>query len=153
MARKPDVQYIHFVTDGSAARKAEIARPKPRTRLPKVKKKQEVGVIRIDLLACVGVLLSAVMLVLMVVSCFQLADYQSKANAMDDYVDHLKSENNRLNAQYEEVVDLGAIEDMALSMGLVPVEEVRHLSVSVEHTPEEAPVAAPFTSLLADLFR
>lgn len=153
MARKPDVQYIRFVTDGSSARVAQPVFPKPKTRLPKVRKKKETGVIRIDPLACIGVVLSVVMLVLMVVSCFQLHDYQVKANAMDDYVDYLKSENARLTDRYNEVVDLQAIEDMAIARGLVPIEEVQHLSVPVEHSVEEREDRSPLTGLLTDLLR
>lgn len=150
MARKPDVQYIRYVTDGSAARKAQPVMPKPKTRLPKVRKPKEQGVYRIDLLAITGIFLSLVMLALMVVSCFQLHDYQLKANAMDDYVDVLKEENNRLTDKYEDAVDLEAIENMALTLGLVPIEEVTHLSVAVTPSRE---TSGGQTTLLTDLAR
>ena len=148
MARKPDVQYIRFVTDGSAARVAEPVKPVTKTRLPKVRKKKAL-VLHIDLLAAVGVLLSVVMLVLMVVSCFQLKHYQQQANAMDDYVDYLKSENARLSYLYEQNVDLQAIEETALAMGLVPMDQVERITVSVENSQQQAQQNPGFGQLAA----
>ena len=134
MARKPDVQYVRFVTDGSAARVVEQAPVRAKTRLPKVKKqKQKDMVIHVDPLAFVGVVLSCVMLVLMVVNCVQLHNYQVMANQMDAYVDVLMEENARLQDTYRKNYDLKDIEDKALALGLVPIEDVRHISVSVEH--------------------
>ena len=124
--------------------------PRPRTRLPKVRRPKEQGVYRIDLLAVTGIFLSVAMLALMVISCFQLHDYQLRANAMDDYVDILKEENNRLTERYEEVVDLEAIENIALTLGLVPIEEVTHLSVAVDR-PQDTSEGQ--TALLTDLAR
>ena len=73
MARKPDVQYVRFVTDGSAARVAEWLPVKAKTRLPKIKKrKAKASAIYLDPLAFVGILLSCVMLVLMVVMAILL---------------------------------------------------------------------------------
>lgn len=150
MARKPDVQYIRFVTDGSAARVAEQAPAPARTRLPKVKKqKRKETVIHVDPLAFVGVALSCVMLVLMVISCFQLHRYQMLANRMDDYVDALKEENARLSDTYRRNIDLKDIEEKAIALGLVPIEEVRHISVSVEKTAATEGSDAPHWGVLA----
>ena len=137
MARKPDVQYIRFVTDGSAARVAQQERPAPKTRLPKLFKKQP-DVTYVDPLAVCGILLSGLMLFLMIVSCVQLRDYQVKANAMDDYVDVLKEENARLSDLYADGYDLQDIQEKALALGLVPVENVQRITVSVERPQPEA---------------
>lgn len=148
MARKPDVQYIRFVTDGSAARVAEQAPVRAKTRLPKVRKpKAGASVIYLDPLAFVGILLSCVMLVLMVVNCVQLHDYQLKANAMDDYVDSLIEDNARLADKYEGEIDLQDIEQKAYALGLVPIDQVRHISVKVER-PVETVEAGPMWGML-----
>ena len=148
MARKPDVQYIRFVTDGSAARVAEQAPICAKTRLPKVRKpKAGASVIYLDPLAFVGILLSCVMLVLMVVNCVQLHDYQLKANAMDDYVDSLIEDNARLADKYEGEIDLQDIEQKAYALGLVPIDQVRHISVKVER-PVETAEAGPMWGML-----
>jgi len=149
MARKPDVQYIRFVTDGSAARVPERASVFAKTRLPKIKKqKNKASVIHVDPLAFVGIFLSCVMLVLMVVNCVQLRSYQVMANQMDDYVDSLKEENARLTDEYDSNIDLKDIREKAIALGLVPVEEVRRITVSVEK-PVEAPEAVPMWGVLA----
>ena len=148
MARKPDVQYIRFVTDGSSARVPEQAPVRAKTRLPKLKKKRaKVSAIYLDPLAFVGILLSCVMLVLMVVNCVQLHDYQMKANAMDDYVDSLIESNARLADAYESEIDLQDIEEKAYALGLVPIDQVRRITVDVER-PVETAEAAPAWSLL-----
>lgn len=135
MARKPDVQYIRFVTDGSSARVAEQAPVRAKTKLPKVKKQRvKDPVIYVDPLAFTAVVLSCVMLVLMVVNCVQLQNYQNMANQMDDYVDTLKEENARLTDIYNKNIDLKDIEEKALALGLVPIEEVRHVTVAVDKT-------------------
>ena len=148
MARKPDVQYIRFVTDGSSARVPEQAPVHAKTRLPKLKKKRaKVSAVYLDPLAFVGILLSCVMLVLMVVNCVQLHDYQMKANAMDDYVDSLIESNARLADAYESEIDLRDIEEKAYALGLVPIDQVRRITVDVER-PVETAEAAPAWSLL-----
>ena len=148
MARKPDVQYIRFVTDGSSARVPEQTPVRAKTRLPKLKKKRaKVSAVYLDPLAFVGILLSCVMLVLMVVNCVQLHDYQMKANAMDDYVDSLIESNARLADAYESEIDLRDIEEKAYALGLVPIDQVRRITVDVER-PVETAEAAPAWSLL-----
>ena len=149
MARKPDVQYIRFVTDGSAARVAEQVPVRAKTRLPKLRKKAKAkaSAIYLDPLAFVGILLSCVMLVLMVVNCVQLQDYQAKANAMDDYVDSLIEENARLNDKYRSDISLEDIEEKAVALGLVPIEQVRRITVNVERT-DELPEASPMFGML-----
>ena len=151
MARKPDVQYVRFVTDGSAARVAEWLPVKAKTRLPKIKKrKAKASAIYLDPLAFVGILLSCVMLVLMVVNCVQLHDYQMKANAMDDYVDSLIEDNARLADKYEKEIDLQDIEQKAYALGLVPIDQVRHITVSVER-PMETVEASPQWGMLTGI--
>ena len=148
MARKPDVQYIRFVTDGSAARVAEQIPVRAKTRLPKLKKpKAKISAIYLDPLAFVGILLSCVMLVLMVVNCVQLHDYQMKANAMDDYVDSLIEANARLADEFESQIDLKDIEEKAYALGLVPIDQVRRITVDVER-PAGPAEAAPMWGML-----
>ena len=150
MARKPDVQYIRFVTDGSSARVAEQAPVRPKTKLPKVRKQRvKEPVIYVDPLAFTAVVLSCIMLVLMVVNCVQLQNYQNMANQMDDYVDILKEENARLTDIYEKNIDLKDIEEKAIALGLVPIEEVRHVTVSVDKPVVTEQTDAPQWGVLA----
>ena len=66
MARRPDIQYVRYYTDGSAARQLEPKAPRKKQQLPKVKQ-QPKQTLYIQPMAIAGVLLSAVMLVMMIV--------------------------------------------------------------------------------------
>ena len=149
MVRKPDVQYIRCYTDGSSARVLQLLKPVPKTALPKVKRKKA-PVIRLDPLAYAGILVSVVMLVMMVVSCFQLSTIQKETYQMDGYVDSLKEQNARLTHTYHSGYDLKDVERKARAMGMVPVDEVRRITVSFAQPQEQT--AEPNTwAFLTDL--
>lgn len=139
MVRKPDIQYIRCYTDGSAARAIRFLPAAPKTKLPKLKKKR-LPVIRLDPLAYAGIAVSVVMLVLMIVNCIQLVGIQQQTDAMSSYVDTLKEKNARLDDTYHKGFDLKDVEQKALAMGMVPIDEVQHITVSVE-VPREDQVA------------
>ena len=154
MARKPDVQYIRYMTDGSSARALQPARPKAKTRLPRIRiRMPECPVIRLDPLALGGIVVSVIMVVLLVINCVQLSAIQKEANALDDYVDYLKTENARLTVAYDEGYNLEDIRQKALALGLVPVEQVQKITVNVP-APEAAETAenAGLLTFLTDLF-
>lgn len=136
MVRKPDVQYIRCYTDGSSAKALRPQTAAPKTKLPKLRRKKEL-VIRLDPLAYVGIALSVVMLVLMIVSCFQLKQIQNETDQMVCYVDVLKEEYARLSDTYRKGYDLRDVEQKALAMGMVPVEEVQRIQVSVSPVQEQ----------------
>ena len=151
MARKPDVQYIRYITDGSSARAVQPAKPKVKTPLPRIRiRLPKSPVIRLDPLAIGGMLVSVIMVVLMVVNCVQLSAVQKEANALDDYVDYLQAENARLTEEYNTGYDLDDIRTKALALGLVPVDQVRKITVSVS-VPESEAETAEDTGLLTFL--
>lgn len=123
MARKPDIQYIQFCTDGNAAKQLQ-SRPRVTMKyaLPKAKRLQQ-KVICFDPLALGGIIVSAVMLVLMIVGAVHLFSLQEQTRQMESYVSYLHSENYHLKNSYEAGYDLDEIEKTAHVLGLVPVEE------------------------------
>ena len=149
MVRKPDVQYIRCYTDGSSARALQLFKSAPKTKLPKARRKKAM-VIRLDPLAYAGILVSLVMLVMMVVSCFQLRAIQEKTYQMDSYVDTLKEQNARLSHNYHTGYDLKDVEKKAKAMGMVPMDEVKRITVSVEE-PQEQTVENNTWAFLTDL--
>ena len=139
MARKSEIRYIRYYTDGSAARQME---PKPRTKRQKVPKprtrqRQEL-VIRVDPLAVCAIVVAAVLLVLLVVGAVQLNSAKQQRKAMAAYVAGLEMENASLQRTYEEGYDLEQVEKMALDLGLVPASQVQTVEISVD-APEPAP--------------
>ena len=130
MAKKPDVQYICYQTEGSAARKLEFLRPRPKTSLPALKKKKAT-VIRLNPLATLGTLMSLIMLILMIVNGVQITGLQEDTKAMHRYVNDLRAENNELKDIYESNIDLDEIERQAIALGMIPVEEAQRITVSL----------------------
>ena len=137
MARNTEVRYIQYYTAGSAAPKLEP--PKPRTRrttLPKPRP-QQTYTIRLDPLALGGILISAIMLVLMVVGCVQLNHARQELAVMQKYVQTLREENTTLSDTYKQGYDLELVEDAAIGLGMIPVDQARHITISVEEPPME----------------
>ena len=133
MARQPEVQYIRLYTQGSSARQLEMTRPerkKPRTKLPKPRQ-VKARVIRLDPLALCATVVAAVMLVMIVVGCVALYQAEAYGEQMERYVDSLTVENQVLAQTYAEGYDLEEVRQIALSLGLVPVEEVTHISLEL----------------------
>ncbi len=138
MARKPDIRYICYYTDGSAARQLEVKTP-TRRRAPVMKpRKQKKIVLRIDPVAVGGLLLSTVMLVMMLVGGIQLYTLRQQAQQMRDYVTYLSEQNTSLTEVYESGYDLEAVKKSALALGMIPLEEAQNITISVEVPP--APV-------------
>lgn len=132
MAQRPDIQYIQFYTDGSAARQLQPKAPRKKKRSSVKSAQRKPQVIYLDPLALGGILVSAVMLVLMVIGCVQLLDAQQEALVMENYVASLRIENAELTAAYESGYDLEEVEKTALALGMVPVEQVKTISIALE---------------------
>lgn len=130
MARRPDVQYVRYYTDGSAARQLEPKTPRRKPQLPKVKQ-QPKQVLYIQPMAIAGVLLSVVMLVMMITGSVQLYHAQQEKQAMEEYVRQLSRENIIQRAEYEEGLDLETIEKSALALGMIPETEAKKITISI----------------------
>ena len=130
MARQPDIQYIRYVTEGSAARKVAPVVPLKTMRLPRIKINKRIT-LHIDPLAFAGIFMSAVMIVLMAVGVMQLNQAQIQLQNMESYVQELEQENVQLRDTFEQGYDVDQIERTALALGLVPKEQVEHISVRV----------------------
>ena len=141
MARQPDIQYVRFYTDGSAARKIELQPEKKRNKValpqrPRVRKEKKT-VIHVDPISVFAVLVAGVMLIAMVVGMMQLGSINADADKMENYVAELQSENTQLRAEYESGYDLQDVEQKALEMGLVPIDQVEHVTIELPEPPVE----------------
>ena len=134
MARRPDVEYIRYYTDGSAARQLEQKPQKKHRPLPKTKKRP-VYTLYIQPVALAGILLSAVLLVMMAVGSVELYHAQQQEKAMENYVQALKRENAIDRAEYEETLNIEEIEKAALALGMIPQEQAQRITISIP-TPE-----------------
>ena len=140
MAYKPDIRYIQFYTDGSAARQLQPApQKKHKYALPKAPR-QEQRIVCVDPLALGGIVVSVIMLVLMLLGAVELFTLRSQTHQMESYVSYLTQENARLEAEYEAGYDLEDIEAIAHSMGLVPAEQN---TITVSMPPRDSAVLQP----------
>ena len=131
MAQHPKVEYIRMYTDGSAARKLEIAAPLKKIKAPRTRKQKKI-LVYVDPVAIAGIAAAAIMFVVMTVSVFHLYGVQQQTVALENYVTDLQAENAALLTEYESNIDLKKIEETAVALGMVPREEVRHVTVQVE---------------------
>ena len=142
MARQPDIQYVRFYTAGSAARKLEVvSEPQKKVQLPKPKvRRQRSQVIRIDPIALCAVAVALFMFAAMVAGVVELAAVSIRADKMESYAAQLQSENTQLRETYESGYDLEEVREKALAMGMVPADQVEHITVRVEtKQPEPEP--------------
>ncbi len=142
MAQKPEIQYIQYPIDGSAARQLEpklfpqrkvLPRPKPRQR------KKPRLVLAIDPLVTAGLVVAAVMLVLILVGFSRLDAVTQQVEQMQGYVQTLSAENARLSAEYEAGCDLEDVAVKALALGMIPADEAQHITITLpvhEQVPE-----------------
>lgn len=133
MARSNDVQYVRFYSYGSAAEKVELpVKEKKKITLPKPNlERVSRRVLKMDALALTGIVVAAVMLVCMLIGLVQVNIANAQLQQAQILVSQLEAEHDRLKTEYEHGYDLAEIRVSAEAMGMVPVEEVRHVKLKV----------------------
>lgn len=133
MAKREDIQYVRYYAYGSTA-----VKPQPELR-PAVKEEVQPTAhaepiqVPFSPVAVFGAAVAVVMILLVLVGFVQLNRVNDEIRGMELYISNLKSENYALNKEYHSGYDLDEIKTAAEAMGLVPVEQVRHVTV---HIPE-----------------
>lgn len=160
MARQPDIQYVRYYTTGSAAHKIEPERkpkrpaPVPQTAQTKRVRRDQRKVICIDPISLCAMVVAGAMLIAMVIGMMELGSIDSDAKRMESYVTQLRAENAELHTRYKEGYDLADVEQKALEMGLVPEDQVEHITIHVELPPQEVEPTAweRFCATVKELF-
>ena len=132
MVQKPDIQYVHqFYVYGSEAKVLELKPQKKnnRTFLPKAAPDEKIK-IAIDPFALCGIVVAVAMLVLLVVGSIQYLQVCQEYQQMMDYVVTLQNENIIKEDQYLSQIDLVDIEEKALALGMIPMEEAEVIFIS-----------------------
>ena len=135
MARQPDVQYIRFYTDGSAARKVEVAGPVRKTAQPPKQRKKKKIILYVDPLAILGIITAVVMLSVMISSMVLLKEAKAETAVMEQYVAQLREENAQLQSEYEAGFDIHEVERTALALGMIPMEQAQHVILEKPSAP------------------
>ena len=153
MARQFDVQYISAYTDGSAARKLELPKPRKSTRRKPSARRSKKIVLYVDPLAILGILVAGIMMIALTVGVCKLVDARQEMLAMDSYVQTLRQENAQLQEEYEAGYDLEDVRQTALALGMVPAEQAQHVQVQVQIPQPEQPSGwEQIRTFLAGLF-
>ena len=153
MAQRLDIRYVTFYTDGSAAR--QVAPKKPFVMLPKARgAKNKRRVMYIDPVAFFGIAMSVVFVVMMLVGVVRLQVANREAAAMEAYVQQLQEENKSLRDTYDEKCDLENVKQTALALGLVPQDQVKHISMQVpmEEAAPQPGIWDRFCAFLTSIF-
>ena len=82
-------------------------------------------------------LVAVVMFVAMGIGMVQLFTVQAQNRQMDSYLSDLRAENAQLQEQYKSGYDLKDVEQKALEMGLVPIEQVEKVIIEAPAVQEE----------------
>ena len=136
MARSNEVQYIRYYSPGSAAEKVELPRIPRKQPKPKAApaQKQTAPVVRVDGLAAIGIVVAAVMLLCMLMGCVQVYNLNRQIQDLEVYVSQLELRQESLEADYAHGYDLEEIRQAAESMGLVPKDQVQHVTIHIPET-------------------
>ena len=137
MAMQPEVRYINAYVSGNIALQPEkMPQKKSSTRLPKARKQQK-WLIQVDMVAVGGILAAFVLSIMLIVGLVQMNQAQREARIYKEYAMSLKQDNAQMRDTYASEYNLDEIRDIAITMGMVPVEQVEHMTMQVV-TPEKA---------------
>ena len=127
-----NIQYVHFYTDGSAARKLEPVTPfkKNTVRMPAQKKRKH-KLIYVDPVAVLGICVAIFMVVMMAVGLTQFSKVKAERETMTAYVHYLEQENQILTEKYAQSYDLNEIENTAKALGMIPQEQVKTVAIHI----------------------
>lgn len=132
MARQYEVRYINQYVSGNVACQPEKKTVRKHSaQLPQMQRKRKQK-IAIDVFSLGSIVLAAVLAVMMIAGMVQMNRAQEQAQIMRSYVSTLQAENKQLKDTYASGYDLEEIRDIALTMGMVPIEEVPHLQMQLQ---------------------
>lgn len=133
MAKRSEIQYVRYYATGSEALKLD---PQPQHR-KKARAAQvpaeERKVLHYDPVALFGTAVAVLLVVCVVIGFIQLNQMNDRIAQAQNNLSALKSQHYELETNYKNGYDLDEVRDAADAMGLVPMEQVEHITV---HIPE-----------------
>ena len=91
-----------------------------------------------DPVAWAGIAIAIVMVVLMAVSVSSYLDACAEYEVMTDYVISLQNENVKKQQEYVTLYDLEDIQEKALALGMIPMDEVEVITIHPVYPEPEA---------------
>ena len=155
MVKQPDVRYINAYVSGSVAYQLEKKPIRKAVKLPNQRKKKKV-VVHVDPVSVLSIFTAAVLLAMLCVGFMKLQKAREETASLESYVHTLQAENMVLQNKYDSSYDLEEIREIALAMGMVPMEQLETVQISVpaiEKEVEQEPSGwEAFCTFLAGLF-
>ena len=136
MARNGKIEYIRFYTQDNLARNLEPEEPR-RPRRPRPQPREKRIPIPFDPVAVFGISVALVMILCVIVGFFQMNGLNDQISDMERQISTLKSQQYALQKQYNAEIDLEEIRQTAEAMGMVPVDSVRHVTITIPQPVEE----------------
>ena len=130
MVQKLDVKYVHYYTDGSAAKKISPAFPVIHFAPPKTKQTKKIK-IYVDPVAILGIIVAVSMLIMMTVGVVKLSSARRENLRLQTCVEQLTQRNEQLTLEYHDSFDLEQVEQKALQLGMVPREQVSTTTIHI----------------------
>jgi len=133
MAQKHEIQYVgQFYIHGSEAKKLaqEQKKNKAKTVLP-LERIKSIQKIYVDPVALMGIAVAVFLAVTMVLGAMHIRQAWDAYEDMQDHLTWLKGENARLSLKYTDGYDLAEVEAAAITLGLVPKEDLTTIPVRV----------------------
>lgn len=154
MTRKPEIEYVRYYSDGSAAKAVErrIQKNQEKMVVPKRSPRRKASA-QIDTIAVLGTAAALVMLVCMLAGVVRLTITENKIAQAQTSVQVLQEENERLQLVYQDSYDLNAVESAAVSMGMIPREQAQHMQIRLpQPEQQERSVWEQWIDQLKELF-
>lgn len=132
MSRKPDIQYVtQFYSYGSEAKVLELKPEKKKHKfiLPKAAPNQKIF-IHVDPVAWAAIAAAAVLVLLMAFSVKSYLNTCTEYERMTDYVIGLQNSNVEKQQAYVKMYDLDDIQQKALALGMIPLEDAEVVTFS-----------------------
>ena len=155
MAYKPEIQYIQFYVDGSAAKQLDSLASVENDPKPAKKKRIHLKRIYIDPVAIIGIVVSVMLLITMSVGVFQLKQANEQAKAMQICVAQLRLDNRQLQEDYEETINLDKVHQQAMALGMIPASQAKVSAIvlpAMEAVEPPVTLWQQVTTFLASLF-
>ena len=134
---KVNNRYVQFYTPGSTAVKVAIQEEQNWLPIPEAKPVKKT-IVRIDPISVLGFAVAVCMLILLAVGVTHLNSARREVNALEHYIAQLTAENHNLQETYSAGYEIRDIEQKALNLGMVPMEEATtsHIYITVPHVEE-----------------
>lgn len=131
MANQNNIQYVRYYAPGSEAIQLEPQRRRKERPAPRPVPEEERIAIRFNPVEVFGCTVAVIMVVCVIIGFCQLYGLNDQLAQARTDLSNQKNIHYELQKNYENGYDLDEIRSAAEAMGLVPMEEVQHITITI----------------------